>query len=746
MDVAKFSAFAIVSIILCLASAGFWWLGNTAGAVVFSALLVMFIIITRGIWQGPNADEWSYRKFVFRSIVVLATSQTVWLVPDVKLHFAAALSWIGLSSISPDIIEHQNYVRALIIFAFVATCLFILRPSVSTAMRRHPVALHSDFPSDQEQQQLRAYCSRLLSQMYFLDQQTSWTEEYFTPLDAQVDSGSGRSVVSKVQNLLVAIKPPRWKNSRIARRRIFLVLGDPGSGKSVALRKLATDLLREINPAGRIPIYVNLKEWTTTDIWTEERPRTVDNFVQFILGYMKEQSDVLSKKFIDAHFYKLLSGGRFFFILDSFDEIPQVLDSDEHSWIIRELSNILVKFFDSSPQMEGVIGSREFKQPRMPRATHQVLKIIPFSEDKIRDAFSRKQFCDADLVTRMFRERLDLVALSRNPFTAAMIADYMIGERQLPANQGEIFLHYINDRLESSNERMAKRGVSRQDVEEGAVAMAMTMFATPSIGLEATAKDLQANIPGVRVAEIADVLTFARIGRYGPGPEGRFSFIHRRFHEYFLVQGLLAGKAPVEAGAIPTDSRWRDALVLYCALAREEEAVKVAAYCWEYARSLEQADIPENSSAYLGSVHCLRFLGEAFRYRREILSWLQKKLAELVLGKTDSNTDMLVAKIAVEAVGLIADRDVERVVQKALRLENPWISETALRACRHLPTIAPETQNRLVNYVLGISTWEFLKRYRELHFSLSEPRRVCRRLQLLRGWSHGQTAKAEVFT
>jgi len=38
-------------------------------------------------------------------------------------------------------------------------------------------------------------------------------------------------------------------------------------------------------------------------------------------------------------------------------------------------------------------------------------------------------------------------------------------------------------------------------------------------------------------------------------------------------------------------------------------------------------------------------------------------------------------------------------------------------------------------YCAGLVTW-----------TLIEPPRVYRRLQLLRGWSHGQAAKAKVFT
>ena len=113
------------------------------------------------------------------------------------------------------------------------------------------------------------------------------------------------------------------------------------------------------------------------------------------------------------------------------------------------------------------------------------------------------------------------------------------------------------------------------------------MFDHASFGLELPVDLLRRSLHDIPVDRITGFLAHAKLGRFGE--RGRvFSFVHRRFNEFFLVQWLLQddSRAYERARTIPEDGRWRDALVLYIEIAKSDASSVIADLCFSKSTKL----------------------------------------------------------------------------------------------------------------------------------------------------------------
>ena len=102
---------------------------------------------------------------------------------------------------------------------------------------------------------LKRYCDALVSALDRYDDDVNWSDRELTPLEAEVETERNNRLRPKiVKDLVAAIQ-------RDLISSVFVVLGDPGSGKSVSLRRLVRILCKQAENTGVIPVYVNLREY-----------------------------------------------------------------------------------------------------------------------------------------------------------------------------------------------------------------------------------------------------------------------------------------------------------------------------------------------------------------------------------------------------------------------------------------------------------------------------------------------------
>lgn len=670
---------------------------NEVNAAIIAIVILAILFITHRVWLPEGKMPIRLASLTLAGTAVLTTS--VW--PNLLAEIIRYFSPEAADTLASALAEATSIPILVFLFLVIFTVNYFSRDS--TAMGKHETALDKDIPDPTFKEKMRGVVEALVDDLKSIDNKTNWSMSYFTSLDAEVEINTGRGREKRITDLLSAIKK--------SKERLFMVLGDPGSGKSVALRKLTRDLAAESEKTGKIPVYINLKEWYVEEKWTEEYPPTIEQLNDFVQRNLKSR-DIVTARFFDKYYDRLYETGRLYFIFDSFDEIPSVLDETDGSFLIHQLSEILFRFLKGARlESQGLLASRIFRKPTQEFQSNITLEIRPFSEEKIIRTLKRSNIYSKELAERLFKERPELVPIAKNPFMATLVADFAENnQNRLPANQAEMYKSYIEKTLHDCRDRLERKKIDVPTVYNCCEILAQEMFGY--YGLEVPIDKIRNKYPELPLDEVTDILRFARLGRGVSNDTSKFSFVHRRFAEYFYVQNMLAGNVDIQLDSIPADSQQRDALVLYCEVADFEKAKSIAEYCWSVIASI-------NNPMDLRSIHSLRFLRDAFRGRKDCIAGFHAKLRLYILNQLTPESNLISAKLATEAIGLVNKRSMEILLTQSLKLGNPWISEHAIKSCWHMDNLSTKTQKTLYSYFKSAPIEDIFKNYYNYSFFLN---------------------------
>lgn len=673
----KTKALILALLIITSSVVAAWLLNGWELALLIASVQVTVIWIAKHIWMSDKSN------FLLRGAALTIVSGVVllgnaWWQPLVSNWIHQYYPNIPLPdySISP--------ITLLFLLILVTIVFYFTRPEPVIEKPEKKITDLIEGPTIK--QKWESICESLGYQIRDIDTATNWSHEYYTPLDAEVEMKTSKGTRKVVKDLVEAIKE--------SDDRLFLLIGDPGAGKSVALRKLCLDILKESVKREYIPIYVNLKEWTTKSDWSKTPP-TWKDLEAFVKQSLMDKDRYLGD-FFEQHYNTLDENGNLFFVLDSFDEIPQVLGTTADAKLIEDLSKVCREFLQGAKQKrsKGILASREYRMPREEYFNAKTtLRVRPFTFEKIEQSLTQSGKISKATVEQLLRERPELVPNLRNPFITSLLKAYLAdNNNRFPKNQADLFENYIQTSIKKAQSRSGHEEIKLDEILNVTTKIAKIIFS--EAGLQAPLSMLRQKVPHSSFDSIIEIMRYTRIARGDANNTAHFSFAHRRFYEYFVVQDLLkTGKADLPLENIPTDSKWRDTLILYCEVASFEEAQRIANYCWF------DVILPNNNIRDYASKHCLRFLSEAFRGRKECLIDFEYDLAVFLIETIRNDKDMPDVKFASECIGILREEYLDFAAADALFYNNRWINETALRACRHLNHISENLENRLIEVI-----------------------------------------------
>ncbi|GAA2866675.1 hypothetical protein Acy02nite_38170 [Actinoplanes cyaneus] len=402
-------------------------------------------------------------------------------------------------------------------------------------------------PSPDLARQRRLFAGALAAEVTRISARENWRDERFAELRAELEVTSGRRGPRRVRSLTRAL--------RRSRDRLILLQGEPGAGKSVALRHLA---LREHR--GVVPLYLNLKELRRAG----DEPVDATTIRRFVLASLNRSRSEGVAEFLATELDAGMRDGTWLFLFDSFDEIPDILTATEVEPMVEEYADAIHSFLHTMSACRGIVASREFRGPRRfdwPRFT--VLRLTARQKRRLIRLAGLTPAQEGLLLGGITSTESTLGPFSDNPLLLSLLTDYMVRNDALPRTSHEVFSDFVAGRLHRDRERVLRRfGLNPDALRSAAETAAFCMAESPGLGLSPSYEELTAAVvrrfgpqPDLRAG--LDALAFVKLASGGTV----FSFAHRRFQEFFATARVLQEDGSVPAERLLTAGQWRETAV-----------------------------------------------------------------------------------------------------------------------------------------------------------------------------------------
>jgi hypothetical protein len=579
-------------------------------------------------------------------------------------------------------------------------------------------------------QRRQQFADYIESEIRRLNQREDWSDFRFAELEAEVEAEGTHRVSSILPFIKRTSKGLRREKSlskalRQSQEKIIIVEGEPGSGKSIALRHVAYILsqnaIKSKSVNSLIPVYVNLKELQ------REHEQVIDKqFIEgFVLKVLKRIKDRDVDKFIDDEFQTGMTNGSWFFLFDSFDEIPEILSSADADSKIREYSEAIYDFLHGLNACRGVLASRYFKGPNQvgwPRFS--VLSLSAARQKELIQRSGLKPDSEKLLLGNLEIASPEIKRLATNPLFLGLLINYTQTNEKFPQYSDIVFDTYINHRFTQDRDRVAQRfGVNIEEIREVAEEVAFCMSATQDLGLSPTRENIKKSFKenNINVNEkldaCLDALEFMKLARSDnaeiTGDKKIFTFSHRKFQEYFPTK-LILEKGNIKISELLTNPRWREITVVICQTQPEEVVLQLAQvagsllaiYYKEIDSKLDTLiskdgkEIPIDFPWPQGCLHLLDLLQEGFINRVALLPEIARKLSGAIVHFATFSGSLPHRIWALEIAGIAPNSDLIEIIRPAIAEKSHFLSNVAYRQMARLDEIPDDIKTWIKESIL----------------------------------------------